>query len=91
MMTTVKGELALYNQHFILGQIMQAQNPSSDLKNYSCNPIEIKLIISLYNTETGYFFELKTTLAYIMLRGDLEEVFLSYGYNKKNHKFYIRQ
>ena len=71
MMTTVKGELALYNQHFILGQIMQAQNPSSDLKNYSCNPIEIKLIISLYNTETGYFFELKTTLAYILLRGDL--------------------
>ena len=36
----------------------------------------------LYNTETGEFKGLQNWLAYIIVRGNEDEVFLSYGYDE---------
>ena len=39
--------------------------------------------MGLYDTTNGTFLGLTTQLAYIILRGDSEEAFFSYGYNRK--------
>ena len=44
------------------------------------------MIIPLYNKETPKFQGLTTKLAYVVLRGDEEEVFFSYGYDEQNSK-----
>ena len=53
-----------------------------DLDNYVCKPDEVKLYVPLYNTDTGVFMGLQNLLAYIMVRGDENETFLSYDYDE---------
>ena len=53
-----------------------------DLDNYVCKPDEFKLYVPLYNTDTGVFMGLQNLLAYIMVRGDENETFLSYDYDE---------
>ena len=40
----------------------------------------------LYNTKNGYFRGVKKWLAYIMIRGDSDETFSLYGYDKERSK-----
>ena len=51
--------------------------------SYDCKKDEVKLVTCLYDKSTGQFNGLKLQLAYIVLRGDREEVFFSYGVNEK--------
>ena len=86
-LSTVKnGEIAMYNQNFILGQIIFAANQPKEILKYECQPNEVKLLSCIYDLETGEFKGLRQQLAYIVLRGDENEIFLLYGYDKNKSK-----
>ena len=44
------------------------------------------LHVPLYNTENGYFRGVKKWFVYIMVRGDSDETFFSYGYDEERQK-----
>ena len=75
------GDLAMYNHNFILGQIITAANQPEDISTYECAANEVKLYTCIYNTTSGEFKGIRERLAYIVLRGDSEEVFLFYSYD----------
>ena len=82
-LSTVKnGDILMYNHKIILGQIIPAANQRKDILKYECQPNEVKLLSCIYDLETGEFNGLRQQLAYIVLRGDENEIFLSYGFNK---------
>ena len=78
LLSTVKnGELAMYNHNFIIGQIIPAANQPEDISKYECAENEVKLYTCIYDIDTGEFKGVRDSLAYIIVRGDCEEVFLS--------------
>ena len=76
----------MYNHNFIIGQIIPAANQPEDISTYECAPNEVKLYTCIYDINTGEFKGVRESLAYIILRGDDEEVFLSYGYDAAKAK-----
>ena len=83
-LSTVKGgELAIYNHNLIIGQLVVAANQPQNVDEHNCKKNKVKLIACLYNKSTGGFLGLNLRLAYIILQGDLEESFFSYGYRDK--------
>ena len=81
--STVKnGDLAMYVQNFVVGQLLVAANQPEKIDEYVCADNEVKLLTCVYDLESGKFKGLKLMLAYIILRGDDDEVFFSYGYSK---------
>ena len=81
--STVKnGDLAMYVYNFIVGQLLVAANQPDDITTYSCKDNEVKLLTCVYDLESGKFKGLRLMLAYIIIRGDDDEVFFSYGYSK---------
>ena len=85
------GEKAMYLDFVILGQIMPAANtdPSINLDIYECKSNEVIIYCPVYNKSTGLYGGITTKLGYITLRGDLNERFFSYGYQKeKSSLFY---
>ena len=81
--STVKnGDLAMYVHNFIIGQLLVAANQPDDITTYSCKENEVKLLTCVYDLESGKFKGLRLMLAYIIIRGDDDEVFFSYGYSK---------
>ena len=86
-LSTVKnGEIAMYVQNFILGQLIIAANQPKDIKEHKCAENEVKLLSCVYDLESGEFKGVRLMLAYIVLRGDEDEVFFSYGYDKIKSK-----
>ena len=67
----------MYNQNFILGQIIFAANQSKEILKYEYQPSEVKLLSCIYDLETGDFKGLRQQLAYIVLRGDENQFFFS--------------
>ena len=84
--TVTSGEIAMYVHNFVIGQLIIVANQPKDINEYSCNENEVKLLSCVYDLETGDFKGLRLMLAYIVLRGDDDEVFFSYGYNKSKSK-----
>ena len=83
-LSTVKnGELAIYNHNFIIGQLVVAANQPCNIDEYVCKNDEVELITCLYDKSTGQLNGLTLRLTYIVLRGDLEESFFSYGVNEE--------
>ena len=80
--SNIKGDLVVYSQNFIIGQLTPLQNQPPNFEEYSFKSNEVKLVVPIYNNETGKFQRLKETLAYIMLKDDQDEVFFSYGYSE---------
>ena len=75
-LSTVKnGEIAMYNDNIILGQIIPAANQPKEISKHNCQPNEVKLLSCMYDLETGDFKGLREQLAYIVLRGDENEIF----------------
>ena len=66
-----------------MGQLLVAANQTENINEYVCKKNEDKLIVCLYNKSTGEFQGLSFQLAYIILRGDKEKSFFSYGVNNK--------
>ena len=58
-----------------------ASNLPENINDYVCVKNEIKLMVPPCDSSTGEFQGIDLQLAYIILRGDEEEVFLSYRYN----------
>ena len=86
-LSTVKnGEIAMYVQNFIIGQLIFAANQPNDILEYVCLPNEVKLLSCVYDLESGEFKGVRLQLAYIVLRGDEHEIFFSYGYEKSKSK-----
>ena len=86
-LSTVKfGELALYNHNFFIRQLIPAANQTEDVVTYKCLPNEVKLLTCIYDVTNGEFKGVRESLAYMALRGDSEEVFLSYGYDAAKAK-----
>ena len=82
-LSTVKsGELALYLHNFVIGQLIIAANQPEDISAYICSKNEVKLLTCVYDLESGDFRGIREQIAFIVLRGDADEIFLSYGYNK---------
>ena len=79
-LSTVKNS-DMYHDNFILGQLTVATNQRADIENYSRKANEVKLHTYIYDLTTGEFQELKTELAFIVLRGDTNELFFSYGFD----------
>ena len=89
----------MYNQNFIIGQLIFAANQPKEIETYQCLPNEVKLLSCVYDLETGEFKGIREQLAYIVLRGDEHEIFFSYGFDKnkskilysfRNNKFQMR-
>ena len=76
----------MYNHNFILGQLIVAANQLSDITNYECNPDEVKLLTCVYDTDTGEFKGVREKIAFIVLRGDENEIFFSYGFDSNKEK-----
>ena len=82
-LSTVKsGELALYLHNFVIGQLIIAANQPEDISAYICSKNEVKLLTCVYDLESGDFRGIREQIAFIVLRGDADEIFLSHGYNK---------
>ena len=86
-LSTVKsGEIAMYLHNFIIGQLIIAANQPKDISTHKCLKNEVKLLSCVYDLESGDFKGVHEQIAFIVLRGDSDEVFLSYGYNKQKSK-----
>ena len=86
-LSTVKsGEIAMYLHNFVIGQLIVAANQPKDIANYTCLKNEVKLLSCVYNIESGDFKGIREQLAFIVLRGDSDETFLSYGFDKMKSK-----
>ena len=86
-LSTVKsGEIAMYLHNFIIGQLIIAANQPKDIANYTCLKNEVKLLSCVYDIETGNFKGIREQVAFIVLRGDVNETFLSYGFDKLKSK-----
>lgn len=75
----------------ILGQILPVPNISSDidLDTYKYHENEILIYTLLYNTKNWLYRGLKKKKNFFgqpILRGDANEIFFSYGYNKERSK-----
>ena len=82
-LSTVKnGDIAMYVQNFIIGQLIFAANQPKDISEYGCLPNEVKLLSCVYDLESGEFKGVRLQLAYTILREDDQEIFLSYGFGK---------
>ena len=80
--TLKAGDYAIYLDYVISGQLILANN-CSDLDNYKLKENKVMLYVPLHNTENRYFRGVKKWLAYIMVRGDSDEIFFLYCYDKE--------
>ena len=80
--TLKDGEHAIYLDYVILGQLICSKTMPEDFENCECKENEVKLCVPLYNVETGEFRGLQKWLACIIVRGDEDEMFLSYGFDE---------
>ena len=55
LLTVKNGDIAMYHEIFILGQIMVADNQPAEIQNYSCKANEVKLHTCIYDLTTGEF------------------------------------
>ena len=78
-LSTKDGEAIVYCDYIVVGQLLILKNPpeeiDSDNRNY------IKMYSPLCNMEQGRFLGMKECLAYIMLCGDADESFFTYGFD----------
>ena len=70
----------------MLGQIIEAMDQSSDIKNYKLKDREVKYFHPKCNNETGKFLGIYETIGFLVVRGDPFEDFLNYGYDKERSK-----
>ena len=75
-----------YAEYFLIEQVNECLNLPEDLQNHKCHDMEVIMYRPRYDSVTGTFLGLYETIGYIMVRGDPEEHFLAYGYNKQNSK-----
>ena len=81
------GQLAIYLDYVALAQILPASVcPPNINDDYVFADNEVPLLVPLYNTENGCFKSLRKWLGYIIIRGDPDKQFYSYGYDEEKSK-----
>ena len=80
--STVKGDFAIHLDYAILGHVIPAKNSLESTDEYEWKQNKVKLYVPLYDTDNGKFWGLDTHLAFIMVRGDADKTFFSYGYDE---------
>ena len=63
-------------------QLIPARNNPENIEEYACLPNETKLVVPLYDVNSSKFLGLEKRLVFVMVRGDQDETFFSYGYDK---------
>ena len=71
----------MYHHNFIIGQLIVATNQPAEIDQYVCKDNEVKLFTCMYDLQAGEFLGLRFEVAFIVLRGDERELFLSYGFD----------
>ena len=66
--------------HVLSDQIIEAINPPENISNYVCKKREVKIYRPCYDIATGQFLGIYETIGYLIVKGDDDEHFLSYGY-----------
>ena len=79
-------EETIYTVNVALAQLLPLINSPPDIEKHECQENEVKLLCPVYNADTGRFLGLEKRLAVISIRGDNDENFLSYGYDKDRSK-----
>ena len=84
--TPVKGGHSMYLEYVIIGQILPMANPppNIDFDKHDYKENEVLVFVPLYNTENRLYRGLTKRLGYVTLRGDQNESFYSYGFDKQN-------
>ena len=85
-LTIQKNKNIYYCDYFILGQVIEACNPPNDISKHELQDREAKFFHPGYNKETGEFLGFYETIGLLVVRGDAEEIFLNYGYDKEKSK-----
>ena len=62
------GNISMYHDNFILGQLLIAANQLTEIENGSCKANEVQLHTCIYNLTTGEFQGLKAELTFIVFR-----------------------
>ena len=75
-----------YTDVYIIGQVVPLLNAPEDLKHYQLKSDKVKLIKPKYDPVNGQFLGLINSLGYLTVRGDEQEHFFDYGFNKENSK-----
>ena len=70
----------MYHRKLIIGKLIVAANQPPEIDQYVCKDNEVKLYTCMYDIQTGEFLGLRCEVAFIVLRGDERELFLSYGF-----------
>ena len=71
----------MYHHNFIIGQLIVVANQPAEIDQYVCKDNEVRLYTCMYDLQTGKFIGLRCEVAFIVLRGDERELFLSYGFD----------
>ena len=71
---------------FILGQVIKAANVSQDIDLYQCVENEVKMSRPKYDISNGQFLGLYETVRLVVVRGDDDEVFFNYVFDKDKSK-----
>ena len=69
----------MYHHNFIIGQLIVAANQPTEIDQYLCKDNEVKLFTCMYDLQAGEFLGLRCEVAFIVLKGDERELFLSYS------------
>ena len=86
-LTVKDGDMIIYCDYAILGQIVPLRNPPENLDEAVANDETntlVKMYMPMYDNSNGKFLGVKETLGYIMLRNEPEETFLTYGYSAEH-------
>ena len=76
----------LYNDIFIIAQIMPLAHQPKDIESYKLNDNEVKILRSRYDPVSGKFLGIEYCIGVITVRNDPDEQFFDYGYSKDNLK-----
>ena len=89
LVSIFKGGHAIYLKFVIIAQLMPVTNPNPqiNIENHQFKDHEACLFAPVYNKSTEIYGSLTKKLAHIILRGDANERFYSYDYNKEGSSF----
>ena len=85
-LTVLKNKKIYYCDYYIIGQIVEASNPPQNIDSSELQDREVKMFKPKYNSETEEFLGLCETVGLMVVRGDSEEIFLNYGFDKEKLK-----
>ena len=75
-----------YDKQFFYRKVIEAANVPKNIDSYAFAANEVKIYRTEYETATGQFLDLQETVDLIIVRGDDDEIFFNYGYDKEKSK-----